>query len=111
VGGSPPFYELAALGGPYQMRGYYEGRYRDKAYATAQMEYRMFIFRRIGLVAFGGLGDVSDSFPDFELEDFKYSYGFGIRFTIDVIEKLNVRMDIGLGKNTKGVYFAVEEAF
>ena len=111
VGGSPPFYELAARGGHYSMRGYYEGRYRDKAYITSQVEYRTFILKRLGVAAFAGVGDVSSAFSNFTAEDFKYSYGFGLRYTIDMLEKLNVRMDIVFGENTKGIYFAVEEAF
>ncbi|MEZ5014283.1 MAG: BamA/TamA family outer membrane protein [Chitinophagales bacterium] len=37
--GSPPFNRMAKLGGDSYMRGNYNGRFRDRYYATAQAEY------------------------------------------------------------------------
>ncbi len=109
--GSPPFYDLPALGGPKIMRGYYQGRYRDEAYLAGQVEYRTPVWRRFGLVAFAGVGDVAEQFRDLRLRAFKTSLGFGLRFLFNRAEKVNVRADFGFGRNTSGVYFNLEEAF
>ena len=109
--GDVPFFKLPALGGSNKMRGYFLGRYRDEAYLTWQIEYRKIIWSRIGVVAFFGMGDVATKVNQFDLSQFKYSYGAGLRYVFDEKERLNVRMDIGFGKNTSGIYFSLEEAF
>ncbi len=111
VGGYPPFYELPALGGQNFMRGYFLGRYRDKQYVLTQTEYRTSLLWRIGLVGFAGVGDVVSRIDLLQLSELKYSVGAGLRFALDVEEKLNVRIDFRIGKNSSGIYFAVEEAF
>ncbi len=111
VAGSPPFYMLPALGGDNIMRGYYEGRYRDKVYLAAQVEARIRVTKRFGFVAFLGAGDVAGQFPDLKMKNLKPSYGVGLRFMLDVKELLNVRADFARGRDTKGVYFNAKEAF
>jgi len=78
VGGNTPFFKLPALGGSSLMRGYYEGRYRDKYYFTTQAEYRTELFKRIGLVGFAGVGEVAGSISDYKLSGLKYSFGIGV---------------------------------
>ena len=108
----PPFYDLALLGGDRVMRGYLYGRYRDKNYYTFQTEYRIpVIVWRFGLVLFGGFGDVASSFSKFEISSVKPTYGFGVRFRFDELQKLDLRVDIGFGKETNGIYFSVNQAF
>ncbi len=111
VTGSPPFYEYPALGGQNTLRGYFKGRYRDKIYLMTQVEYRTIVWWRIGVVGFFGIGDVGETLSQFALKDLKYSMGFGLRFVIDVMQELNVRMDFGFGRDSSGLYFAIEEAF
>jgi outer membrane protein assembly factor BamA len=109
--GSPPFFRLPALGGDEHMRGFFYGRYRDHHYLTGQVEYRKIVWWRIGTALFFSAGDVAPRLRDFNLDELKYSYGFGLRFVFDKEEKVNVRMDLGFGKKTSGIYFALEEAF
>lgn len=111
VTGNPPFYEMPRLGGGTNMRGYYEGRYRDRNYLTMQMEYKTRLFWKFGGVLFGGMGDVAGDFKHFRMKDVKYSYGFGLRFLFDEKERLTIRADFGFGKNTSGVYFSMQETF
>ncbi|MEN8193744.1 MAG: BamA/TamA family outer membrane protein [Bacteroidota bacterium] len=108
--GSSPFYALPKLGGQHMMRGYYEGRYRDKNYLTAQIEYRKTLLNRINFILFLGFGDVGKDLNDFSLPKLKYSFGGGLRYVLDENEKLNIRVDIGYGDSV-GFYFGVEEAF
>ncbi len=109
--GTIPFFRLPALGGEQRMRGYFTGRYRDKLYLTGQVEYRKLVWWRLGVAAFLAAGDVANKWTQFNTRTIKYSYGFGLRFVFDQDEKINLRMDLGFGKNTSGVYFALEEAF
>jgi len=112
VGGSPPFYDLALLGGDKLMRGYLMGRYRDKIYYVIQTEYRIpDLVWKFGLVIFGGFGDVATELSKMEIATVKPTYGFGIRFRFDELQKLDLRADIGFGRGTSGIYFSVNQAF
>jgi outer membrane protein assembly factor BamA len=111
MSGDPPFYMLPALGGDNIMRGYYEGRYRDKIYMATQAEMRVKLTRRWGFVAFAGVGDVSGDFAGFKLKEIKPSYGLGVRYMLDTQELLNVRADFAWGRDTNGMYFNAKEAF
>ncbi len=109
--GNTPFYSMPTLGGAWMMRGYYNGRFRDKIFTTAQIEFRDEFFWKLGVVVFAGVGDVGSSFSTYKLTQLKYSYGFGLRYMLDTEERINIRFDMGFGNNTSGVYFGIEEAF
>jgi len=111
VTGHPPFQMLSLLGGQNLMRGYYKGRYRDKNMIALQMEYRIPVWWRLGLVGFIGYGDVADELSHFKFGGFKYSRGWGIRYKISREEGTNLRLDFGFGRGTSGVYVTVNEAF
>ena len=112
VGSEVPIRSLASFGGNNSMRGYYDGRYRDKNQLVFQGEYRMPVYKKWGIVVFGSTGDVSNTFTNYSLNDLKYSYGAGIRFAISKKEKLNLRLDYGIGQgNNNGLYFQLGEAF
>jgi len=111
-GGTPPFYDLGLLGGSKLMRGTIMGRYRDKSYYVIQSEYRMpQLVWRFGLILFAGIGDVAPSVGKIMISTVKPTYGFGIRFRFDELEKVEVRMDVGFGKGTSGIYFDINQAF
>jgi outer membrane protein assembly factor BamA len=95
--GDVPFRNLATLGGRNYMRGYYDGRFRDKKYISFQGEYRFPIWWRFGGAAFLGFGQVANSFQDFHFDGFKVSFGGGLRIAILPKEKLNLRVDYGFG--------------
>ncbi len=109
--GDVPFQKLSELGGSLLMRGYYLGRYRDRNLLAAQSEYRLPLWKRLGLVAFAGLGDVASTPSRFRLRDVKTSAGFGLRFLLIPEEKMNLRLDFGFGKDTSGFYVTITEAF
>jgi outer membrane protein assembly factor BamA len=111
VAGTPPFYELPALGGQRIMRGYYQGRYRDDTLFATQIEYRTHLYKRLGGVAFAAVGDVGSRLPDVQIRELKTSLGVGGRFLFNKAENVNLRADIGWGRGTSGVYFGLEEAF
>ncbi len=107
-----PIRSLASFGGANRMRGYYEGRYKDLDQLLLQAEYRFPVYKRLGAVVFGGGGSVARDWKDYAFNDLRYSYGAGLRFALDKKERLNVRMDygIGMGKNN-GFYLQIGEAF
>ncbi len=109
--GQVPLIELAALGGPELMRGYYDGRYLDRNLVAGQVEYRRPLTGRLGVVVFAGAGQVAPKPTGLRLDRFKPSFGAGIRFKIVKEENLNVRFDYGVGRGTSNYYFNIAEAF
>ena len=59
VSSSAPFFLYPAFGQDVDLRGYQMGTYRDQFLVAMQTEYRHRFTRRIGAVAFGGVGSVS----------------------------------------------------
>lgn len=110
--GEAPFNELAFIGGRRKMRGYYEGRFRDRNLLMAQAEYRRKLFWRVGMVAFGGYGVVARDFDKFEAQNIRPSGGLGLRYELDKKENINIRLDFGFGENgSAGTYLTFGEAF
>jgi outer membrane protein assembly factor BamA len=110
--GEVPLRSLALLGGSSKMRGYYEGRYRDKNLVVIQTEYRVPLFRRFSAVGFGDVGNVADKLNDMNFQCLKYSYGAGLRIALNQTEKLNLRLDYGIGAGkSNGFYLQLGEAF
>lgn len=110
--GETPFYKLPALGGASNLRGYFNGRYRDNFMGMMQLEYRQYIWGRLGIVAFAGAGNVSESMIEYKVDNLKYSFGGGLRLLFNKEQKVNLRMDIGFGNDgNRGIYFGIQEAF
>ena len=110
--GDVPLRSLASFGGANRMRGYYDGRYKDNNQLILQGEYRFPVYKRFSAVAFAGGGNVSSRFADYSLSDLKISYGAGLRFVLDKKEKLNLRIDYGIGQGkNNGFYLQLGEAF
>lgn len=111
--GTVPLRSLASFGGANSMRGYYDGRYRDKDQVVMQAEYRAHLYRRLGAVVFGGIGNVSNNCDYLAIQALKYSYGGGFRIALSKSEKLNLRLDYGISRGAKssGFYFQLGEAF
>ncbi len=109
--GNVPIRSLAMLGGSEMMRGYYYGRFTDKDLIAYQLELRQFLFWRIGIVAFGGLGQVAERISDFSPGDLHYAGGGGLRLMVSKSEKLNLRIDYGFGRQSGGLYVILKEAF
>lgn len=115
-GDQVPFYLLPQLGGEDHMRGYYQGRFRDKNMAAVQAELRYRIIPRFAVVGFGGAGTVFGQ-TAFSSSLVKPNYGLGIRYFFDLNKDLSMRIDYGFGekrpgeKRMSGFYFSMNEAF
>ncbi|WP_167856294.1 BamA/TamA family outer membrane protein [Hymenobacter metallicola] len=120
-GGKVPFRELSAfgadLGGSIYnyatlMRGIYEGRFRERQMMTFQAEIRQKLFWRFDGAVFGSVGEVANQLRDFSYRRTKFAGGVGARFRLNQRDRLNVRLDYGVGSGgSSGVYFAIGEAF
>ncbi len=106
--GNPSWAMMSLLGGSESMRGYYKGRFRDKYMTSLQVEVRQHLWRRNGIVVWGGVGNV---FHD--KDTFKHllpNYGIGYRF--EFRNRMNIRLDYGMGSHKQSaVIFSMNEAF
>lgn len=110
--GDTPFKLLAPLGGALQMRGYYNGRYRDNIAMILQAEYRHILTKRWGFTVFTAVGDVGKNFADFASHGLKLTGGAGVRFKLSQKDNVNFRLDVagGIGSPPKP-YFNLAEAY
>jgi hypothetical protein len=76
-----------------------------------QAEYRRRIWWKFGGILFAGAGDVAPNLWRFQIKYIKPTYGFGLRFSFDDEEKMDLRADVGFGRGTSGIYFAINQAF
>lgn len=107
--GNTPWGMLSTLGGSKNMRGYFEGRYRDKMEMDATLELRQRIWRRNGAVAWIGAGTVFPKFSALSLRKILPNYGVGYRWEFK--KNMNVRLDVGFGRGEWGINFNINEAF
>ncbi|MDF1573046.1 MAG: BamA/TamA family outer membrane protein [Bacteroidales bacterium] len=111
--GEVPYTNMSMLGSPYDLRGYFLGHYRDRSMVFGIAEYRhQFLKRdgsptRHGMVGWLGTGSIAARFGEFS--DWLPNAGFGYRF--EVQPRMNVRAEIGFGKESTGFYFSFNEAF
>jgi len=123
--GSVPWAELSQLGSGTDLRGYRQGRYRDKVMVYGIVEYRHQFtsesresgLSRHGFVAWVGAGTIADSRSQLSSLQVLPNWGTGYRF--EVQPRMNVRIDVGFGREflesgnkfLPSVYFNFTEAF
>lgn len=106
--GHTPWCAMAFIGGD-NMRGYYEGRYRDKNEMDLTVELRQHLYKRSGVVAWLGAATVFPRFDKIMLRKVLPECGFGYRWEFK--KNSNVRIDLGFGKHSVGFSFGLNEAF
>jgi hypothetical protein len=106
---------MPGVGSPYDLRGYYWGRFRAEQGTWGLLEYRYMFptknptrsFSRSGIVAWAGLGFLGRGFLESELLP---NAGVGYRF--EVQPRMNLRVDFGWGaEGSFGFYISFLEAF
>lgn len=108
--GNPSWGMMAELGGTHSMRGYYEGRYRDKHSLEATVELRQHVWKRNGIVVWVGAGTIFPKFSALRSKQILPNAGVGYRWEFK--KNVNVRMDYGFGKSGQsGFLFNINEAF
>ncbi|QNI30898.1 BamA/TamA family outer membrane protein [Alloacidobacterium dinghuense] len=112
TGGTPPFYGNCIYGASNELRGYTAGRYLDHYMFATQLEYRLVLPWKFGLVGFGGVGAVapgSDQF--FRANHLLPAGGTGIRYMLSKKYHVNLRTDFAWGKDNFTWGVGVGEAF
>jgi outer membrane protein assembly factor BamA len=89
-----PFYLQRTLGGPDDLRGFRNFRFRDQHLLLLQAEYRWEIFTAVDGAIFYDTGKVASRREDLDLRNLESDYGIGFRFG-----------------TSNGVFLRVEAAF
>jgi len=112
TGGQPPFYGNCVYGTNNELRGYVAGRYLDRYMVATQLEYRLALPKRFGVVGFGGLGEVVPGGDQpFRTKNFLPSGGGGARFELSKKYHVNLRVDFAQGEDSHTWSIGVLEAF
>jgi hypothetical protein len=115
TGGSPPFYGNCIYGTSNELRGYTAGQHFTRYSLATQLEYRLVLPKRFGLVVFGGLGGVipggSQPLQVVQSSQFLPAGGGGLRFELSKKYHVNLRADIAQGRNGHTFGMGVGEAF
>ena len=107
--GNPAWCMMAEVGSGSRMRGYYEGRYRDKHIVEMQVELRQRIWRRHGAALWVGAAQVFARPADVRWRRVLPNAGLGYRW--EFRNRVNVRVDYGFTRNGGGFLFSLNEAF
>jgi hypothetical protein len=113
TGGAPPFYGNCIYGASNQVRGYAAGKYFDRYMVTTQLEYRLSLPMRIGVVAFGGAGEAIPGGDQllFRNNSFLPAGGGGLRFLLSKEYHVNLRADIARGRDGHTFSMGIGEVF
>ncbi len=127
-----PIGALSRVGGYRFLRGYFRGTFQDRHMIGYEVEYRLPLWKegtddelwkfwkRLGVAAFFGGGQVFSSLPEVGLAHFNLAVGAGLGFLIDSQSRANLRIDfatglsrgpVGFNKRQRGFYFHFGEAF
>ena len=120
--GEVPFTVLPTVGSPFDLRGYFNGQYRDRHALWALVEYRhgfefsssnkfVNLLSKTGFVLWTGVGTITNHLQTWEDSGILPNYGAGLR--VQLQPRINFRVDVGqdpLNRQTL-VYLNVTEAF
>ncbi|MDF7799133.1 BamA/TamA family outer membrane protein [Pontiellaceae bacterium B1224] len=108
-----PYSGLSTLGRFGDLRGYTAGKYVAENLIALQAEYRVRFTEKIGGVVFAGASELYDgSFKNTTSDTFYPSGGLGLRYMLNVENKMNFRLDYAWGTGDEsGFYMSVGEAF
>ena len=108
--GSVPFQGQNVVGGD-DIRGYTSGKYRANQIYALQAEYRWRFYKDFGMVGFFGIASAVDKIADIPQSSILPGIGAGFRYMMISKERINVGVDVAVGKDDWGIYFRIGEAF
>jgi len=114
--GDVPYGEMSQLGTPFDLRGYTWGQYRDESMIFLLAEYRHQFtkpdgsFSKSGAVAWLGGGSIF-GVDNTEETNNKVLPSFGVGYRLELQPRMNLRFDLGIGRETMGIYVNFNEAF
>jgi outer membrane protein assembly factor BamA len=106
IGETIPFREMGRLGSPMIMRGYFNGRFKDRHMGEAQAEYRFPIWTIVSGAAFVSGGRVAQTPGELFEGKYHYSYGLGTRVTVNKKQRISVRLDIARNETGNNEFYA-----
>jgi len=109
--GSVPFYDLCLYGFNSDLRGYTTGEFQNRRMFATQAEYRIELPKRLGLVAFGGVGGTARRWNEFRSDGLLPAAGAGLRFKLDKQNHINYRVDFAFGREGRTISIGLGEAF
>ena len=109
--GRVPLYDFSYFGAHNDLRGYAAGQYVDKLMIATQLEFRWKFWKRWGMVAFAGVGEVARDLRDLDLESLLPSAGAGLRYMVSENERVNLSIDYARAREGDAFYFYIGEAF
>lgn len=107
---STPFTLLPKLGSVRFLRGWREGRFRDRLAWAAQAELRAPLLNRIHGAVFAAIGDVGKNLGSLRADTLKTAGGVGVRYRL-TDAGVNLRLDLAASKGGPEVYLILLEAF
>lgn len=107
VGEDAPFFDVCAI----DLRGYSNGRFRDRASWSVEAEWRQKLGRRFGAVLFVGAGGTGEDFGDAASSDLLPAVGLGLRYLVAEDYGINLRVDAAIGLDSEAVYVSLGESF
>lgn len=114
--GDVPYGEMSQIGTPFDLRGYTWGRYRDESMAFFITEYRHQFSKadgslsKQGVVTWVGGGSIFGKTNTQETNN-KILPNYGVGYRLEVQPRMNIRLDVGFGRETMGIYFNFNESF
>jgi hypothetical protein len=108
--GDVPFEGQNFIGGD-DLRGYSKGEFRGEQIYAIQAELRQKVYKKFGMVGFVGVGSAVNAFSEIPDNDILPSIGVGVRYLMIAKEKVNIGVDVGVGKNDWSLTFRIGEAF
>ncbi|PCH66534.1 MAG: hypothetical protein COC12_12900 [Rhodobacteraceae bacterium] len=107
-----PFFDQCSLGSTDGFRGFSATQFLDLRSASIQVEYRQQFTKRLGMVAFGGIGMVGPNYKDLDIGGTHTAYGLGARYRVS--KKFPLDFSIDLARNSLGedqLYIYVGQRF
>ncbi len=108
--GDVPF-EGQYVVGRDDIRGYTNGKHRGEQVYNVQAEYRWNFYKKWGMVGFAGLATAVDQVNEIRFDGLLPGAGAGLRYMAIPSEKINIGVDVAVGKDDWGIYFRIAETF
>jgi outer membrane protein assembly factor BamA len=102
IGDNLPIQLLIPIGSNRTLRGYPQDRFLDKSAALINLELRFPLFGRFGGLLGVDMGRVWHSISAFSFDNWHSNAVVGLRYYMDTYV---VRVDMGLSRETLGIYF------
>jgi hypothetical protein len=113
--GDLPFFALPSLGGTRRLRGFIEGRFRDRSLWYGSLEHRIWVIprgfplpftetlrvERVGVAPFVDVGSVADDWWEVVSSRVRWSAGLGLLLTLE--RTAPFRIDIGFSNEDRVV--------